>query len=159
MNQRNEENKRLLEENEKLRKELAVANEKLRTNLRGAEENLKTRLELEKDLLLHEQDQDRNAYQKLLKDYHDLEQQNEFLQQKLALHVPSHSRSLSNASSGSGHITSTDLPPDDQNIVNTLFFFLLFLSILYSRYLGIFESFTGFRLWISEINRIFKHTV
>ncbi|XP_051171882.1 unconventional myosin-Va isoform X1 [Leptopilina boulardi] len=116
MNQRNEENKRLLEENEKLRKELAVANEKLRTNLRGAEENLKTRLELEKDLLLHEQDQDRNAYQKLLKDYHDLEQQNEFLQQKLALHVPSHSRSLSNASSGSGHITSTDLPPDDQNI-------------------------------------------
>lgn len=116
MNQKNEENKRLVEENEKLKKENASASEKLKTNLRGAEEILKSRLEQEKDLLLHEQDQDRNAYQKLLKEYHDMEQQVEYLQQKLA--VPGHSRSLSNASSGSGHITSTDLPPDDHNIVN-----------------------------------------
>ncbi|XP_043471362.1 unconventional myosin-Va isoform X1 [Leptopilina heterotoma] len=114
MNLKNEENKRLVEENEKLMKENASANEKLKTNLRGAEEILKSRLEQEKDLLLHEQDQDRNAYQKLLKEYHDMEQQVEYLQQKLA--VPGHSRSLSNASSGSGHITSTDLPPDDHNI-------------------------------------------
>lgn len=114
MNQKNEENKRLVEENEKLKKENASASEKLKTNLRGAEEILKSRLEQEKDLLLHEQDQDRNAYQKLLKEYHDMEQQVEYLQQKLA--VPGHSRSLSNASSGSGHITSTDLPPDDHNI-------------------------------------------
>lgn len=112
-----------------MRKELALANEKLKTNLRGAEENLKNRLEKEKDLLMLEQDHERNAYQKLLKDFHDLEQQNEFLQQKLALHVPGHSRSLSNASSGSGHITSTDLPPDDQNIVN-IFILIFRLSIL-----------------------------
>ncbi|XP_033218735.1 unconventional myosin-Va isoform X2 [Belonocnema kinseyi] len=109
--QKDEENRTVLAENEQLRKELALANEKLRTNLRGAEENLKYRLEQEKDLLLLDQDQDRNAYQKLLKDYHDLEHQVEFLQQKLAHNVPGHSRSLSNASSGSGHI-----PADDTNI-------------------------------------------
>lgn len=115
--QKKEENKKLQEDNERLRKELLVATEKLKSNQRGAEENLKYRLEQEKDLLLLEQDQDRGAYQRLLKQYHDLEQHNEVLEQKLALHVPGHSRSLSNASSGSGHVATTELQPDEQNIV------------------------------------------
>ncbi|KAG7189228.1 hypothetical protein KM043_008789 [Ampulex compressa] len=114
--QKVDENKKLQEENEKLRKDLTVATEKLKNNQRGAEENLKHRLEQEKDLLLLDQDQDRGAYQRLLKDYHELEQHAEMLEQKLALHVPGHSRSLSNASSGSGQIASTELPQDDQNI-------------------------------------------
>ncbi|XP_076679327.1 dilute class unconventional myosin isoform X9 [Andrena cerasifolii] len=114
--EKEEENKKLGEELEKLRKELTVANEKLKNNQRGAEENLKHRLEQEKDLLLLDQDQDRGAYQRLLKDYHELEQHAEMMEQKLAMHAPAHSRSLSNASSGSGQIVSTELPQDDQNI-------------------------------------------
>lgn len=119
--QKDEENKKLREENDRLRKELSIATEKLKSNQRGAEENLKYRLEQEKDLLRLEQDQDRGAYQRLLKEYQDLEQHAEILEQKLALHgVPGHSRSLSNASSGSGHgqTASTELPQDDQNVVS-----------------------------------------
>lgn len=114
--QKNEEIKKLQQENEILRKELSIATEKLNSNQRGAEENLKYRLEQEKDLLQLEQDQDRTAYQRLLKEYHELEQHAEMLEQKLAL--PGHSRSLSNASSGSGQIASTENPQDDQNIVS-----------------------------------------
>ncbi|XP_076241544.1 dilute class unconventional myosin isoform X2 [Calliopsis andreniformis] len=114
--EKEEENKQLQGEIEKLRKELSVANERLKNNQRGAEENLKHRLEQEKDLLLLDQDQDRGAYQRLLKEYLELEQRAEMLEQKLASHAPAHSRSLSNASSGSGQIVSTDLPQDDQNI-------------------------------------------
>ena len=106
-----------------MRKELSVANEKLKNNQRGAEENLKHRLEQEKDLLLLDQDQDRGAYQKLLKEYHELEQHVEILEQKLAMHGPAHSRSLSNASSSSGQIVSTELPQDDQNIVKLSFIY------------------------------------
>ncbi|XP_043795011.1 unconventional myosin-Va isoform X1 [Apis laboriosa] len=106
----------LQNEIEKLRKELSIATEKLKNNQRGVEEDLKHRLEQEKDLLLLDQDQDRGAYQKLLKEYHELEQHAEMLEQKLAMHVPAHSRSLSNASSSSGQIVSTELPQDDQNI-------------------------------------------
>ncbi|EZA57445.1 Myosin-Vb [Ooceraea biroi] len=114
--QKDEENKKLRQENERLRKELSLANEKLKNNQRGAEENLKYRLEQEKDLLRMDQDQDRGAYQRLLKEYHEMEQHAEILEQKLALQgLPGHSRSLSNASSGSGQIASTDVP-DDQNI-------------------------------------------
>lgn len=117
--QKNEENKKLQQENERLRKELSIATEKLKSNQRGAEENLKYRLEQEKDLLQLEQDQDRGAYQRLLKDYHEMEQHAEMLEQKLALQgVLGHSRSLSNASSGSGQITSTEIPQDDQNAVS-----------------------------------------
>ncbi|XP_071640299.1 unconventional myosin-Va isoform X1 [Temnothorax longispinosus] len=117
--QKDEENKKLQEENERLRKELSIATEKLKSNQRGAEENLKYRLEQEKDLLMLEQDQDRGAYQRLLKEYHELEQYVEMLEQKIASiqGVLGHSRSLSNASSGNGQITSTEnLPHDDQNI-------------------------------------------
>lgn len=117
--QKNEENKKLQQENERLRKELSIATEKLKSNQRGAEENLKYRLEQEKDLLQLEQDQDRGAYQRLLKDYHEMEQHAEMLEQKLVLQgVLGHSRSLSNASSGSGQITSTEIPQDDQNAVS-----------------------------------------
>ncbi|XP_043283609.1 unconventional myosin-Va isoform X3 [Venturia canescens] len=115
-NLKSQENEKLREENERLRKELSLASEKLSVDQRGAEENFQNRLEQEKDLLLLDQDQDRGAYQRLLKDYHELEEQVEILQRKLALHVPGHSRSLSNASSGSGQIVSTELPPDDHNI-------------------------------------------
>ena len=118
-----EENKKLLEENERLRKELSIAGEKLKVNQRGAEENLKNRLEQEKDLLLHDQDQDRGAYQRLLKDYHELEEHAETLEKKLAVLEPGHSRSLSNASSGSGQIVATELPPDDHNIVRLYLLF------------------------------------
>lgn len=114
--EKEQENRKLQDEIEKLRKELTVASEKLKNNQRGAEENLKHRLEQEKDLLLLDQDQDRGAYQKLLKEFHELEQHAEMLEQKLAMHAPAHSRSLSNASSGSGQIVSTELPQDDQNI-------------------------------------------
>lgn len=120
---KSKENEKLREENERLRKELSVASEKLSVDQRGAEENFQTRLEKEKDLLILDQDQDRGAYQRLLKDYHELEEQVEILQRKMALHVPGHSRSLSNASSGSGQIVSTELPPDDHNIVRISFFF------------------------------------
>ncbi|XP_020287438.1 unconventional myosin-Va isoform X2 [Pseudomyrmex gracilis] len=114
---KDQENKLLREENERLRKELLIATEKLKSNQRGAEENLKYRLEQEKDLIRMEQDQDRGAYQRLLKEYHDLEQHAEILEQKLAAQgLLGHSRSLSNASSNNDHVTSTDLPQDDQNI-------------------------------------------
>lgn len=116
--EKEENTKMLAEESAKLKRELSVANEKLKVNQRGAEENLKNRLEQEKDLLLMEQDQDRGAYQRLLKDYQELEEQFEAMQRKFMHQVPGHSRSLSNASSGSagGHGASTDLAPDDQNI-------------------------------------------
>lgn len=116
---KDEENKKLREENERLRKELLIATEKLNSDQRGAEENLKYRIEQEKDLLRMEQDQDRGAYQRLLKEYHDLEQHTEMLEQKLiqVQGVLGHSRSLSNASSGSGQI-ATEIPHDDQNIVS-----------------------------------------
>ncbi|XP_012267747.2 unconventional myosin-Va isoform X2 [Athalia rosae] len=115
MRQSYEDNERLRAENEALRSELSLANEKLKTNQRGAEEILKHRLEQEKDLLLLDQDQDRDAYQKLLKDFHELEQHTEMIEQQLAKHVPGHSRSLSDASNSSGQIVATDLPHDDQN--------------------------------------------
>ncbi|XP_034943437.1 unconventional myosin-Va isoform X2 [Chelonus insularis] len=116
MKDKEEENKKLIIETEKLKKELSVATERLRTDRRGAEENLKHRLEQEKDLLLMEHDQDRGAYQKLLKDYQDLEEHAEALERKLAMYVPGHSRSLSNASSSSGPVPSVEGAPDDQNI-------------------------------------------
>lgn len=119
--QKDEENKKLQKENERLRKELLIATEKLNSNQRGAEENLKYRLEQEKDLLRLDQDQDRGAYQRLLKEYHDLEQHTEMLEQKLVLvqGVLGHSRSLSNASSGSGQNT-VENPQDDQNTVSQI---------------------------------------
>lgn len=107
----------LAEENEKLKKELGSTNEKIMGDRRGADEDFQLRLKLQTDLLVLEQDQDRGAYQKLLKDYNELEQRNEILEQKLAAFVPGHSRSLSNTSSGSGQANASELPADEQNIV------------------------------------------
>ena len=116
-------------ENEQLRTDLAsVQVEKAKVTERGNvnEENnlILSRFAREKDLLLFEHDQDRTAYQTLLKEYHELEQRNEMLEQKLAICVPGHSRSLSDASSGSGPV-APELHQDDQNIVS-----LMILSLL-----------------------------
>ncbi|KAK0172448.1 hypothetical protein PV328_005764 [Microctonus aethiopoides] len=118
MEEKSNENKLLCAEIEKLKREIGATNEKLKTDQKGAEENLKHRLEQEKDLMLMDHDQDRGAYQRLLKDYHDLEEHAETLERKLAVLVPGHSRSLSNAStsSASGQVTSTEVPVDDQNV-------------------------------------------
>lgn len=105
---------RLQEENESLRNELTKSQEKIRSSELGAEDTFKSRLERQKNLLLMDQDQDRGAYQRLLKEYHELEQRYEIMEQKLAVCAPGHTRSLSNASSGSG-----DKPmQDDSNTVS-----------------------------------------
>ncbi|XP_023246921.1 unconventional myosin-Va [Copidosoma floridanum] len=114
---RDAENRKLTEENERLRAELAILSEQMRSKERGAEDYVKSRLEREKDLLLLDQDQDRGAYQRLLKDYYELEQRSEMLEQKLARFAPGHARSLSNASSGSGQNNAvTELAQDHENI-------------------------------------------
>lgn len=128
---------------------MSIATEKLKNNQRGVEEDLKHRLEQEKDLLLLDQDQDRGAYQKLLKEYHELEQHAEMLEQKLAMHVPAHSRSLSNASSSSGQIVSTELPQDDQNIVKL--FLLYFYRDLFYFHVLTFQCYIIFpRIWVMD---------
>lgn len=128
---------------------MSIATEKLKNNQRGVEEDLKHRLEQEKDLLLLDQDQDRGAYQKLLKEYHELEQHAEMLEQKLAMHVPAHSRSLSNASSSSGQIVSTELPQDDQNIVKL--FLLYFYRDLFYFHILTFQCYIIFpRIWVTD---------
>lgn len=106
-----------VEETSKLRKELDNMNEIVKTNQQGAEENLKTRLEQEKTLLISEQDQDRNAYQKLLQEYHYLEQHCEGLEKQMnkqnRLGSPGHVRNLSDISCVSTvdeSIVSTELP-------------------------------------------------
>lgn len=132
--QRAKEHQELQAENERLRGELALSQERMRGAELGAEEHLKSRLEREKDLLLLDQDQDRGAYQRLLAEYHELEQRAEMLEQKLAVALGPvggggrHSRSLSNASSSgsAGPIVATELAQDDQNIVS--FGDYLFLS-------------------------------
>lgn len=89
------------EETTKLRKELDNINEIVRTNQKGAEENLKEQIEQEKLILLNEQDNDRHAYQKLLQEYHCLEQHCENLEKQLSEQnrQPSHVRNISNGSS------------------------------------------------------------
>lgn len=116
--QKDAENQRLKDENEKLRVELAQSQEKARTS--DVNEDFKLRIEREKALLLMEQDQDRGAYQHLLREFTELEQKNEYLEQKLAALIPGHSRSLSNASSSgsAGHNVIAELANDDQNIVS-----------------------------------------
>lgn len=64
-----------------------------------------------------EHDQDRNAYQKLLMEYHVLEQQRDSLERELVMKGGSnlageHQRSLSNASTTSVVSASSELPED-----------------------------------------------
>ena len=50
-------------------------------------EILRARLEQEKQILIREQDQDRSAYQKLLRDFHALEQRSDQMERELARFV------------------------------------------------------------------------
>lgn len=70
-------------ETTKLRTELDNINEIVKSNQKGAEENLKVRLEEEKMLILNDQDNDRESYQKLLQEYNCLEQHCEDLEKQI----------------------------------------------------------------------------
>lgn len=114
-----EEQQRLwAEEISKLKKELDNINEIVKTNQKGAEENLRVRLEEEKLLIMNEQDSDRHAYQKLLQEYHSLEQHCENLEKQLRNQnsMVLHTRNISDVSSISGVDetagSGADLPED-----------------------------------------------
>nr|CAD7430254.1 unnamed protein product [Timema monikensis] len=108
---------RLNEDNSQLKAQLNDLNEKIKSNQIGAEENLKVRLEQEKSFLMNEQDQDRDAYQKLLAEYNMLEQRCEVLAQRGGAGVKkTHNRSHSNTSSISAQedtLSATSEPPED----------------------------------------------
>lgn len=89
------------QETAKLREELENINEIVRLNEKGAEEDLKVRLEKEKQILLDESDSDREAYQRLLQEYHVLEQHCEELKNQLnsQSHHSAHRRNVSDVSS------------------------------------------------------------
>lgn len=104
-------------ETAKLRKELENINEIVKMNEKGAEENLKVRLEEEKLIMLNEADSDREAYQKLLQQYHCLEQHCEELKQQLQSQNQQgfHRRNISDISSISTvdeNLLNSDLPED-----------------------------------------------
>ncbi|CAG9820455.1 unnamed protein product [Phaedon cochleariae] len=100
----------------KLRAELQNINEIVRVNEKGAEENLKVRIEEEKLMLQSEADSDREAYQRLLRDHHALEQQYEDLKAQVALGGHgAHRRNISDISSISAvdeQLLNSDLPED-----------------------------------------------
>lgn len=106
------------EETTKLRKELDNINEIVKTNEKGAEENLRVRLEEEKLLILNEHDTERGAYQKLLEEYHSLEQHCENLEKELRAVsvVGAHRRNVSDISSittlDETVVSTTDIPED-----------------------------------------------
>lgn len=103
------------QETTKLRKELDNINEIVKSNQKGAEENLKTRLEEEKMLILNEQDSDRQAYQKLLQEYHCLEQHCEDLERHFNNHNDHHGqhrRNVSDISSIDSFGLGTELTED-----------------------------------------------
>nr|CAD7595944.1 unnamed protein product [Timema genevievae] len=121
---------RLNEDNSQLKAQLNDLNEKIKSNQIGAEENLKVRLEQEKSFLINEQDQDRDAYQKLLAEYNILEQRCEVLDEELSHYQrggagikKSHNRSHSNTSSISAQedtLSATSEPPEDVSTFLTL---------------------------------------
>ncbi|EFA06975.2 unconventional myosin-Va [Tribolium castaneum] len=103
------------QETNKLRKELDNINEIVKMNQKGAEENLKVRLEEEKMLILNEQDSDREAYQKLLQEYHCLEQHCEELEKQLnnqSQNQSSHRRNVSDLSSIDSFVINSDIAED-----------------------------------------------
>lgn len=95
------------QETDKLKMEYENIIEMLRMNERGAEENMKLRLEEEKKEILSEADQERQAYQKLLEEYHALEQHCGELERRLNS-VGGHKRNISDLSSVSGIDISTE---------------------------------------------------
>lgn len=106
------------EETLKLRKELDNINEIVKSSQKGAEENMKMRFEQEKMLILNEQDSDKQAYQKLLEEYHSLEQHCENLEAQLNAQnlKNTHARNVSDISSISmideNMLSITELPED-----------------------------------------------
>ncbi|XP_076267084.1 dilute class unconventional myosin isoform X2 [Rhynchophorus ferrugineus] len=100
------------QETDKLKKEYENIIEMLKINEKGAEEDIKLRLEEEKKEILTEAVQERQVYQKLLQEYHSLEQHCEQLERQLNQkdHV-NHKRNISDISSIST-IDISDLPED-----------------------------------------------
>jgi hypothetical protein len=107
--------------------------------VRNLAEELKSQLSKERMLLIQEQDQDRQAYQKLLADFHALEHKHETVKKEnMQLRAmgapvpaprsgkPKHERSFSNASSASGPgevgddagSTVSEMPEDGSVSVN-----------------------------------------
>lgn len=105
------------EETAKLRDELENMNEIVKTNEKGAEEDLKVRLEKEKQLMMNEADSDREAYQRLLREYNILEQHCDELKNQLNAqnHMGAHRRNASDVSSiytTDEQVLTSDLPED-----------------------------------------------
>lgn len=109
-----------------MHRELALLQEKIHSNKQTAEDIMNQRLKYEKDLLLLDQDQDRVAYQHLLKEYHELEQNYEKLKQQIVHLIPDNLRSLSNDSSTYGLDAVSEQARDNENIVS-LFYAILFI--------------------------------
>lgn len=122
-------------QNRNLKKELDMVNEKIKKNQFGVEgkylvkkaktfftaqfiydffplENVKAKIQQEKNILIHEHEQDLENYQKLLKDYAQLEQRNEHLENLVEKLTSKHSRSPSDASSLQSSHTSTEYEND-----------------------------------------------
>lgn len=95
-----------------LKKENDLLNEKIKKNQFGVEENLKARIQQEKSMLIHEHEQDLENYQKLLKEYAQLEQRNEHLESLVEKLTSKHSRSPSEVSSLQSSHTSTEYEND-----------------------------------------------
>lgn len=94
-------------ETSKLKMEYENIIEMLKMNERGAEENLKLKMEEEKKEILSEADQERQAYQKLLEEYHALEQHCGELEKRLNS-FGGHKRNISDLSSVSGMDVTTE---------------------------------------------------
>ncbi|XP_067003336.2 unconventional myosin-Va [Anabrus simplex] len=116
---RKEEVERINQENSRLKAQLNEMNELIKSNQIGAE----ARFAEEKTLLIREQDQNLEVYQKLLADYNELEQQKESLEQELIKlrsgsrnNKGGHQRSFSNASTIStldDAVSAISDPPED----------------------------------------------
>ena len=82
------ENKRLVEElnekNKKLSEELAKKTEEMLKKEDDGAELLKQKLDVEKERMLLEHDQEKSAYQRLLKELNALEMKNDFLEEELS---------------------------------------------------------------------------
>ncbi|XP_022899670.2 unconventional myosin-Va [Onthophagus taurus] len=116
-----EQNNRWNEEMNKVRAELDEMNEIVKRYEK--EETAKEKIEHEKLLILNEQDNDRHAYQKLLQEYHGLEQHCEDLQRQLSEQNRQgrHMRNTSDVSSISQVDESLPISelPDDNNSIQS----------------------------------------
>ncbi|KAK9892692.1 hypothetical protein WA026_021547 [Henosepilachna vigintioctopunctata] len=97
-----------IEERSNLMQEIENLKNVLEMNEKNKESQIKASIEEEKLLILNEQDSDRHAYQKLLQEYHNLEQHCEELKMQMDSRQGSHNRNISDVSS----ITTLDIPED-----------------------------------------------